>query len=210
MSDVPPPEPDIARMGIPATLRDGSRVRIRQWRSSDTDLLLRGFERLSPDSRYRRFLTPMPRLSGTALRYLTDIDHVDREAMVAVDEQTGDGVGLARYTRDPRRAAIAEVAVTVVDDWQGRGLGTMLLEALCVRAGEAGITRLSALMLATNRTMMDLLGELGPVRIVDSGSGAVEVEVPNPVVTDTGALRLLIKIAAEHDAGAPPRAQHAA
>jgi GNAT superfamily N-acetyltransferase len=190
-------------LGAPITLRDGSRLRIRQWYRSDTDLLLRAFERLSPESRYRRFFTEVPELSGTMLRALIEIDHHDHEAMIAIDEQTGEGVGLARYVRQRERPEVAELALTVTDDWQGKGVGTLLLEVLCARAREEGITSFTALMLATNTTMMELLEQLGPVRIVDRETCTVEVEVPNPRVTVSPALRKLVRIAAQHDVAAP-------
>jgi GNAT superfamily N-acetyltransferase len=193
---------ELRTMGAPVTLRDGSRVRIRQWHRSDTDLLLRGFDRLSPESRYRRFLSGIRELTGPALRYLTELDHHDHEAIIAVDERTGEGVGLARYVRDPRRPAVAELALTVTDDWQGRGVGTLLLDVLCARAREGGITHFTALMLTTNRTMRDLLERLGPVRIVDRDVSTVEVEVPNPAVTVSPELRKLVRVAARYDVGA--------
>ena len=198
-----PSTSELTTLGAPITLRDGSRLRIRQWHRSDTDLLLRAFERLGHESRYRRFLTDVPELSGSLLRYLTEIDHHDHEAMVAVDEQTGDGVGLARYVCDPERPEVAELALTVTDDWQGKGVGTLLLEVLCARAREEGITSFTALMLATNRTMMELLEQLGPVRIVDHETFTVEVEVPNPRITVSPALKKLVRIAAQHDVAAP-------
>jgi GNAT superfamily N-acetyltransferase len=114
-------------------------------------LLLRRFERLSPESRYRRFLAPMPEMTEATVRYLTEIDHHKHEAMIALDEQTGEEMGVARYVRDPDHPDVAEVAVTVIDDWQGRGLGTLLLEVISARARAEGITRFTALMLATNR-----------------------------------------------------------
>jgi hypothetical protein len=94
---------DIALDGVPIALRDGSHVRIRQGRPSDRELLLRGFRRLSPESRYRRFLTAMPRLPEATVRQLTDLDHHDREAMLALDEQGTEALGVARYVRDPKR-----------------------------------------------------------------------------------------------------------
>jgi GNAT superfamily N-acetyltransferase len=124
---------DGSERAVQVELRDGSRVRIRQCRRTDRDLLVRGFERLSPESRYRRFLTPMHELDARTLRYMTDVDHHDHEAMVALDK-SGEGVGDARYVRDNAQPDTAEVAVTVVDGWQGRGLGTLLLEAISARA----------------------------------------------------------------------------
>jgi GNAT superfamily N-acetyltransferase len=164
--------------GAPIMLRDGSRVRICQLRGSDGDLLRRGFEHLSSESRYRGFLAPMPKLSGHMVRDLTQADRRDHEAVVALDPETGDAVGLGEYVRAAERPKVAEVAVAVADDWQERGLGTALLEVLCARAREDGVTSFTASMLASNAQMMDLLQHVGPVRVVDRGAGTVEVEVP--------------------------------
>ncbi len=199
---------ELVTLGAPIALRDGSRVRIRQGHHTDRDLLRRGFERLSPESRYRRFLAPMTELTEPTIRYLTEIDHHDHEAMIALDDQTGEGLGVARYVRDPDRPDLAEVAVTVIDDWQGRGLGTLLLEVISARAREEGIARFTALMLATNREMMDLFQELDPVRIVDRDLGTVEIEVPIPSVGLAPALRKVIRIAAQNDVAVPLGHQH--
>ena len=74
-----PSTAELVALGAPTVLRDGSHVGLRQGRSSDRQLLLRGFERLSPESRYRRFLVAMPELSEEKVRYLTEIDHHDHE-----------------------------------------------------------------------------------------------------------------------------------
>jgi GNAT superfamily N-acetyltransferase len=171
---------DLPVDGAPVALRAGSHARIRQGRPGDRELLLRGFERLSPESRYRRFLTPMPRLPEAMVRHLTDIDHHDREAVIALDESGTEALGIARYVRHPQRRAAAEVAVTVIDDWQGLGLGTLLLDALSARAREEGIRTFTAWLLESNAEMMDLFEHLGPVRVLDRGAGAVEIEVAIP------------------------------
>ena len=199
---------ELVALGAPIVLRDGSRVRLRQGHSSDRDLLLRGFERLSPESRYRRFLVAMRELTEDTVRYLTEIDHHDHEAIIALDEKTGDGIGVARYVRDPQRPDVAEVAVTVIDDWQGRGLGTLLLEVLGARARAEGITTFTALMLATNQEMMDVLEGLGPVRIVDREVGAVDIEMPNPEVGLSPVLKKLLRVAARNDLAASPSRRH--
>ena len=82
---------ELVLLGAPIALRNGSRIRIRQGHRSDRDLLLRGFERLSPESRYLRFLAPMPELSEPTVRYLTEIDHHDHEAIIALDERRARG-----------------------------------------------------------------------------------------------------------------------
>ena len=194
---------DVGAEGAAVAIRDGTRVRIRQGRRSDRELLLRGFQRLSPESRYRRFLAPMPRLPEAAVRQLTDIDHQDHEAMVALDEQGTEPVGDACYVRDPDRPEAAEVAVTVVDDWQGRGVGTLLLEVISVRAREEGIRTFTAWMLARNREMMDLFRRLGPVQVIDRDAGTVEIEVPIPATGVAPELRELLRLAAQHDVAVP-------
>lgn len=199
-----PSTTELATLGALITLGGGARIRIRQGQSSDRGLLLHGFERLSPESRYRRFLVPMPKLSEEAVRYLTEIDHHDHEAIIAVDEETGEGVGVARYVRNRERPDSAELAVTVIDDWQSRGVGTLLVEVLSARAREEGITTFTALMLASNDDVMDVLRHLGPVRIVDQEAGTVEVEVPIPKIGLAPALKKLLRIAARQDVVVPP------
>jgi hypothetical protein len=93
--------------------------------------------------------------------------------------------------------------VTVIDDWQGRGLGTLLLDMISVRAREQGITTFTALMLATNQEMMDLLKRLDPMRIVDQESGTVEIEVQIPSIGLAPTLRKPLRIAAGNDVPVP-------
>ena len=193
---------ELVALGAPIVLRDGSRVRLRQGHSSDKGLLWRGFERLGPESRYRRFLAAMPELRAGTVRYLTEIDHHDHEAIVALDETTGEGIGVARYVRDPERRDVAEVAVMVIDDWQGKGVGTLLLEVLSARAREEGISSFTALMLASNQEMMEVLEALGPVRIVDREVGTVEIEMPNPEVGPSPVLKQLLRVAARNHVAA--------
>jgi GNAT superfamily N-acetyltransferase len=145
----------------------------------------------------------MPRLPEAVVRYLIDIDHRDHEAMIALDEEGTEALGVARYVRDPARPETAEVAVTVVDDWQGRGLGTLLLEAISARARAAGIRTFTAWMLARNQEMMDLFRHLGPVRVVEREAGTIEIEVATPAAGVAPELRELLRLSAEHDVAVP-------
>jgi nucleotide-binding universal stress UspA family protein len=156
------------------TLRDGSRIVIRPIEPDDRDDLREGFERLSPESRYRRFFSPVPRLSERHLDYLTQVDHHDHEALVAVEADGGIGIGVARYVRTAPDEA--EPAMAVADDWQGRGIGGRLLEALAERAREEGITRFRAPVLAANREALTMLRRLGHTRESRIGS-EVELEI---------------------------------
>lgn len=192
----------LALRGVPVVLRDGSHARIRQGHDTDRDLLVRGFEGLGPESRYRRFLTPTHELGEKTVRYMTELDHHDHEAMIALDVRGEEGLGDAFYVRDPTRPDTAEVAVTVVDEWQGRGLGTLLLEVLSARARDEGIRTFTALMLARNEAMLHLFERLGPVRIVDRAAGTMQIDVAIPSVAVAPELKELLRIAARHDAAA--------
>jgi GNAT superfamily N-acetyltransferase len=177
------------------SLRDGSRVRIRPIEPGDREDLADGFARLSPDSRYRRFLAPKPRLTEADLDRFTRIDHHDHEALVAMDAETGVGVAVARYVRTgPDRA---EPAVAVADDWQGRGLGTVLLDALADRAREEGVTTFCATVLATNTPALALLEGAGrATRTQEGREVVVDVELPAAEGAGPGLVALLRGVAA--------------
>jgi GNAT superfamily N-acetyltransferase len=169
-------------------LRDGSTIGLRPVRPDDKELFLAAFERLTPDSRYRRFLAPHGRLTTAELRYLTEVDHHDHEAIVAVQARTGDGIGVARFIRCTECPDTAEVAVTVTDDWQARGVGTALLHALVDRAREEGVSRAAATVLLSNRPSIELLREVGDLQVVDRGAGVenVLVDLPEDGLGDLG------------------------
>jgi GNAT superfamily N-acetyltransferase len=137
-------------------------------------------------------------LTPSELTYLTEVDHVDHEAIGAIHPATGAGLGVARYIRLPERPTVAEAAVAVVDDWQGRGLGRLLLDRLVTRAEENGIERFRALLIATNDAVRNLLAGIGEVRVLRSGDGVMELEVELPV--DRQCLRLALRGAARGDA----------
>ena len=162
--------------GRPVVLRDGSAVLIRPVRSTDAALLADGFARLSAASRQMRFLGVKKELSAAELRYFTDVDHHDHEALGALDLAGGHGVGIARYIRDASDPQAAEIAVTIVDDWQGRGLGTELLARLSGRARQEGIRRFTALADPGNVAVGALLRKAG-ARLVRRGRGIVEYEI---------------------------------
>lgn len=161
-------------------LEDGARILMRPIRPSDKEAIAAGFERLSPTSRYRRFFAPLTRLSAADLRYLTEIDHRDHEAIIAFDER-GDPVGVARYVRTDRPDS-AEVAVTVADDWQNRGVATAMLERLVERAREEGIDYFVALILAENEEAIELFRQLseGDAEPRRSASGHLELLIELP------------------------------
>src|SRR5215471_8111372 len=176
-SRLPGHRPRPAVRGRPVALRDGSKVLIRPVRPADAPLLADGFARLSDRSRRMRFLARKDQLSAAELRYLTDVDHHDHEALGALDPADGRGVGVARYVRDADDPHAAEIAVTIVDDWQGRGLGTELLTRLSARARSEGICRFTALVADDNVAMAALLRNMC-ANLAGRSPGTVEYEIP--------------------------------
>ena len=161
-----------------AALPDGTALVIRRINCADAPALAEGFAGLSQESRRLRFLTPKPSLSPAELRYFTQVDGHHHEALAAIDPRTGDGVGIARFVRDPGDPKRAEVAVTIADDWQHRGVATVLLARLTDRAREEGIERYTALVSSENRPMRQLLERLGaPVGVTGAGGPAPEYEI---------------------------------
>lgn len=160
------------------TLRDGSTAVIRPVEPDDAGLLVEGFEALSDRSRYARFLTAVPRLPKHWVDNLVDVDHRDREALGAVDVRTGEGVGVARYVRLAEDPEEAEFAIAIADDWQGRGLGRVLLGELVDAARANGLRRLSGDILAENARMLALGRTVGrDARLGDVHDGVVHLTV---------------------------------
>src|SRR5436190_3119726 len=136
-------------------------LEFRPLESTDRERLAAAFARLSPQSRYQRFLTPKPKLLAGELDELTQLDHVTRDAVVAVERGTDRLVGVARYGSHPGDDSAADVAVTIADDWQGRGLGLKLTCMLLDRAARHGIARVTATVLDGNARSRSLLRRLG-------------------------------------------------
>lgn len=149
--------------GTEAVLADGTRLRLRPIRPDDKAGLIAGMARLSPESRRRRFFSAKDRLSQSALAYLTEVDHADHFAWVALalDEPGQPIVGVARYIRVAGEPDGAEFALTVIDEYQGRGLGGLLFEALVVVARANGIERFVAHVLNDNLPMRGIVEDAG-------------------------------------------------
>jgi GNAT superfamily N-acetyltransferase len=132
----------------------------RPIRADDAERLRRAFTRLSPDTIYRRFFSPVRAPSERTLRWLTEVDHRDREALVALE---GDEiVAVARWDSTAPGGDEAELAVVVVDDWQRRGLGRALTSLLIDAARVRRLTTLTARVQADNRGALRLVaGTLG-------------------------------------------------
>jgi RimJ/RimL family protein N-acetyltransferase len=138
---------------VPIELRDGTEVHLHAMRGDDADALLRFHHQLSAETTHLRFFAVHPELSSRELEHFSQVDHQDREAIVAtVDEEI---VGVARFDR-LGGGRDAEAAFVVADIWQGEGLGTALFGRLVARARELGVERFTAEVLPHNRRMLNL------------------------------------------------------
>ncbi len=142
-----------------ASLDDGTRVLLRPAGRDDGPAILDGFARCSADTRYFRFLSGGYQLTDERVHALTDADHRHHAVWLAFDlDASGTPVAaLARFVRSTTETHVAEVAFIVADDYQGRGLGRLLLDALRVSAAVDGVTTFVAQVLAENGPMKSLL-----------------------------------------------------
>jgi RimJ/RimL family protein N-acetyltransferase len=138
-------------------LADGKRLALRPLGSEDRDGVAALFGRLSPESRYRRFLSPKHELTRRELAHLTDIDHIHHEAFAAIDQRDDSIVGVCRYVHIADRSGVADLAVEVVDELQNMGIGAALARRTVQRARENGFAFLTATTLWENRPARALL-----------------------------------------------------
>ena len=132
---------------------------------SDKQMLLDGFEHLSPDSRYARFMAPKSTLTDRELRYLTEVDGIDHFAIGAIRRHLvskPEGVGSARFVRLSDQPDTAEPAVTVLDDFHGKGLGSIMLQRLIEAAWERDVRWFCTELLADNTASRRMIESLSP------------------------------------------------
>ena len=169
-------------------LRSGDVGLVRQVRPDDAPALARAYASLGEQSRYQRFFTGIPKVPESVLAQLTQIDHQDREVLVAVPPLSSEIIGECQFIRHADHPDTAEVAVMVVDAWQNRGVASALLARLSERALEAGIEYFTAEILAENRAVLAMLPKLGQVQTEAAGtvvSARIEItEPPGPARAD--------------------------
>jgi GNAT superfamily N-acetyltransferase len=162
-------------------LRDGAPVRIRAIQPEDREALRWGFTQLSTEAIYHRFFQTKRELTEEELTYLTELDFKDHVALVVEAEVEGlvHLVGVGRFVRlkAENRADRAEVAFTVGDEFQGRGVGTLLLEHLARIARELGYTAFEAEVLPDNRLMLEVFEHSGLLKRETARDGVVHVEL---------------------------------
>lgn len=161
-------------------------VELLPLRPQHRGVLAEAFGQLSERSRYLRFMAPITELSPSELDYLTDLDMVERFAWALLVEGRPAAVG--RYARTTTSPSVAEVGITVLDEFQGRGLGRLLIEALAVVAGQAGFSTFEFEVLAENTAMISVLEKLSAQLVPDGpvvhGRLPLSAVPPPPVEPD--------------------------
>jgi RimJ/RimL family protein N-acetyltransferase len=172
------------RASAPRTRRrlaDGSEIELRPLEPDDSKLLNDVFDQLSQASRRRRFLTEKRSLTAADLRRLTSVDHRDHEAIAALSAADGRPIGVIRFVRSADDPETAEAAVVVVDAWQGRGVGTILVSALLARAEQLRVCRFSVVIAHDNIAVQRLMDKmLGGVKRIAVGGGTMEAVASLP------------------------------
>ncbi len=162
-------------------LHDGSTVSLRPVRPEDTELLEELFASLDPMSQAFRFFSGAADMARAA-ELMTEVDYSNRYGLLAFRGQQHRPVGHGVYlAMDPTRA---EVAFAVADDFQGRGLGTLLLAHLAEAAGDNGITTFRAEVLPANRRMIDMFRESGFPVETESSTEGLRVEFPTSLTPE--------------------------
>jgi RimJ/RimL family protein N-acetyltransferase len=154
-------------------------VIIRPIRPTDAAGLREAFAKLGLRSRRLRFLSSKPSLTDAEVAYFTDVDHDRHEALVAVDTTAKTGIGVARFIRDPLVPEVADVAITVVDEWQGHGVGSELLRQLTDLAGCRGVRRFTGLVSVDNLRMRRMLARMyTDVELVGRDADTLSYAIP--------------------------------
>ena len=167
-------------LAFPAVLRDGRRVRVRPVTPADKPRIAAAMQAMSPQTRYQRFHPFRDELTEGELRHLTELDYENHVAWGAIadDEPGRPGIGSARFIRDPEAPDTAEFSITVVDAWQGLGLGTLLLRTLLVSAAERHLRSLIGTVLPENVAALRLFERFGgQVYRFDDEAQIVEIPV---------------------------------
>ncbi len=162
-----------------ATLKNGQSVLIREVTPEDRHLLEIGYDHLSNQSRYFRFLAARHHLTAKELDTFTNSNGPDHVAIGAVvlDAPEPEPIGIARYVRLPDQKQTAEIAITITDSHQRQGLGSLLLGTLSKYAQINGISEFYALVHHKNTAMLRLLGQLGGTQTL-LGGAEIEFKIP--------------------------------
>lgn len=159
-------------------LKDGTVVHIRMLKPEDREVLKEAFSKLSQETKRLRFLEQHDVLSEKELDYLLNVDNHNHVAFCAYVIRDGKevGVGVARYIRSLKNQKLAEVAITIVDEFQGKGIGKYLIGATVNYARENGITTFAANAFYFNRKILRII-EKYQYHITSAEDGVLKIEI---------------------------------
>jgi acetyltransferase len=173
-----------AASGETVRLRDGTTATIRPIRPDDAPRLQAGFARLSQETIFFRFMSYVTRLADEEAQRLATVDYDQHMALVASIQEQGEErlIGVARYAKLPKdldqsTPDTAELAVIVADDYQGRGLGTMLLERLIAYAQAHGVRKVVGTVHQSNLKMLQILRTKLPYPVDEDYVGKGEISI---------------------------------
>lgn len=196
MPDLTTESPFIRSRTVRTALEDGTSVVIRPLVPGDREQLAIGFSELSDRSRALRFFSVRDHLTEGELDYLTNLDYDDHFAWGAITaDGEPHGLGVARYVRIIGEPTVAEAAVTVIDEYQGKGLGTILLDVLSESALVNGVTRFRGYVSRGNERVLAAAQESGAT-VTYRDDVVVEVELPAPIRLRDSTMYTLLRSAA--------------
>ena len=169
---------------VHTTLDDDTPILIRPLRPEDKDSILEGFERISPHSRYLRYSSASTKLTPSDLEALTCTSKTTCLSIGACDLNFSEnyGIGVARYMLCEDEPDTAEIAMVVVDEYQGRGLGSLFLDLLITIARKNGIHKLCVYVLSENRSMIRMLRRVNAtIRHLEGGMMRIDIPLVNQV-----------------------------
>ena len=171
-ADSVPPAPRLVRAG-------DLHLCIRPVTPADRESIREGLRAISPETTYQRFFVSAFSPSEQELQYLTEVDGIDHVALGALDctQSPPQGTGIARYVRLPDDPTRAEAAIVVIDAYQGRGIGSLLLAALNTRAAQCGVEYFRSYVLVDNRGVVKVLRALGAIE-APVQEGILQLDVP--------------------------------
>ena len=181
-ADVKPRPIEARSYAVDEVLRDGSAIRIRAVRPDDKARLLAHFAGLSAKTRYFRFFGHKRQLTAEDLARYTELDFIRHVGLAATSWQKGHKrfLGIGRYIRKEEVSSRAEIALAVLDEYQGAGIGPVLIRHLGRIAHESGITEFEADVLGDNSRMLGVLRKSGCILYHTNGAGIVHFTLQCP------------------------------
>jgi len=175
-------------------LDDGTSILVRPIACDDKILIENAFKQLSSRSRYLRFLSARKRLSKNDLKYLTELDYLNHYAWVAETSYKAKPriISVVRFIRIPASREVAEAAVTVIDQYQGRGLGSILFWILSETALNLGIRYFAVYVHPGNNRVIDWCDRLCAKKLYKSGVVEMKIPIPLPYKPKQAAIILRI------------------